>query len=302
MLGADLLTYQMNQDLTPSIFNGQSILEENLTDNEIELIKQYLSDMNKIKISNINITQMIPMDNPHEWKPETFKNFFSYIDKLIEESKLSLELKKLLIQKKSQINSIISPQGRFKEVESQSSFGLINGSWFLFDDIQFATPDLLSIMTPLCSNKPSINLFSAKNCPKYSSELENLDDNINNIKKIHDNFNLFMTFNPKYCKNSQGLDPILENKCLSFTLPSNDNNYESIAQIFYGGLVNSHLDDEDAYQLGGKLANVHKLSKDKSLENKELFEGDSIFTSRTINRVIKYINAKVCKKEEKKKK
>ena len=110
-----------------------------------------------------------------------------------------------------------------------------------------------------------------------------------------------MTFNPKYCKNSQGLDPILENKCLSFTLPSNDNNYESIAQIFYGGLVNSHLDDEDAYQLGEKLANVHKLSKDKSLENKELFEGDSIFTSRTINRVIKYINAKVCKKEETKK-
>lgn len=45
----------MDQDLTSSIFNGQSILEENLNDEEIELIKQYLSDMNKIKINNINI-------------------------------------------------------------------------------------------------------------------------------------------------------------------------------------------------------------------------------------------------------
>ena len=35
------------------------------------------------------------------------------------------------------------------------------------------------------------------------------------------------------------------------------------------------------------------------LENKELFEGDSIFTSRTINRVIKYINTKVSENKEK---
>ena len=118
MLGADLLNYQMNQDLTPSIFNGQSILEKNLNDEEIELIKQYLSDMNKIKINNINITQKIPMGNLHEWKPNIFKNFFSYIDNLIENSKLDEEKKKLLAQKKSQINSIINPQGRFKEVES----------------------------------------------------------------------------------------------------------------------------------------------------------------------------------------
>ena len=78
MLGADLLTYQMNQDLTPSKFNGKSILEENLNDKEIELIKQYLSDINKIKINNINITQIISMGNPHEWKPNIFKNFFIY--------------------------------------------------------------------------------------------------------------------------------------------------------------------------------------------------------------------------------
>ena len=133
MLGADLLNYQMNQDLTPSIFNGQSILEENLNDEEIELIKQYLSDMNKIKINNINITQKIPMGNLHEWKPNIFKNFFSYIDNLIENSKLDEEKKKLLAQKKSQINSIINPQGRFKEVESQASSDLINVSRFTIE-------------------------------------------------------------------------------------------------------------------------------------------------------------------------
>ena len=46
------------------------------------------------------------------------------------------------------------------------------------------------------------------------------------------------------------------------------------------------------------MANAHILSKNKCLENKELFEGYSIFTSRTINRVIKYINTKVNECEE----
>ena len=39
--------------------------------------------------------------------------------------------------------------------------------------------------------------------------------------------------------------------------------------------------------------------KKKSLENKEFFEGDSIFTSRTINRAVKYINAKIVEKSSK---
>ena len=79
-----------------------------------------------------------------------------------------------------------------------------------------------------------------------------------------------MTFNPKYCKNSLGLDPILENKCLLFNLPSNDNDYESTAQFFYGSLINSEIDNETSYQLGGKLSNVHMFAKKKSIKNKEL--------------------------------
>ena len=287
MLGADLLTYQINQDLTPSIFNGQTILEENLNEKEIENIKSYLSDINKI---NLKLTQAIPSDS-NLWFPSKFNIFFKKLDEIIKRDKLSEENKKLLFKAKYKISCIISPQGRFKEAESQTSLGLINGSWFLYDDIQFATSDLLSIMTPLCSEKPSINLFNAKDSPKYTSEIE--DNSMKNVKLINPNFNLIMTFNPKYCKNSNGLDPILENKCLSFNLPSNDINYESTAQIFYGGLLNSNNDYEISYQLGGKLASVHMLSKKKSLENKEFFEGDSIFTSRTINRAIKYIEKKI---------
>jgi len=59
------------------------------------------------------------------------------------------------------------------------------------------------------------------------------------------------------------------------------------------GLVNSNIGSDIANQLGEKLANVHIFAKKKSLENKELFEGDSIFTSRTINRAIKYISNKI---------
>ena len=289
MLGADLLTYQMNQDVTPSIFTGQSILEEDLSEDEIKIIKSCLSDFDNL-LPNNRIIDLIPKD-PKIWQPSIFNKFFQIFDKLVENEKS--EKKNLLIETKAKINSIINPQGRFKEIESQTSHGLINGSWFLYDDIQFSTPDLLSIMTPLCSDRPSLNLFNAKDSPKFSSEIE--ENSFGNMQQINPNFNLIMTFNPKYCKNYQGLDPILENKCLSFNLPPNDHNYESCAQIYYGGIINSgaNLNDEAASQLGGKLANIHMFSKKKSLENKELFEGDSIFTSRTINRAIKYLSNKI---------
>ena len=45
MLGTDLLTNQMNPDLTSSIFTSQSILNEDLNEKEIELLKSYLSDI-----------------------------------------------------------------------------------------------------------------------------------------------------------------------------------------------------------------------------------------------------------------
>ena len=58
-------------------------------------------------------------------------------------------------------------------------------------------------------------------------------------------------------------------------------------------LWSSNINSDISNQLGGKLANVHLFAKKKSLENKELFEGDSIFTSRTINRAVKYISNKI---------
>ena len=46
--------------------------------------------------------------------------------------------------------------------------------------------------------------------------------------------------------------------------------------------------------------NIHIFTKQKRLQNKELFEGDSIYTSRVIKRAIKYINTKIIEQKEKK--
>ena len=48
-----------------------------------------------------------------------------------------------------------------------------------------------------------------------------------------------------------------------------------------------------------KISKCSYLGQKKSLENKEFFEGDSIFTSRTINRAAKYINTKIVEKASK---
>ena len=76
MLGADLLTYQMNQDLTSSIFKGQSVLNEDLNEKEIDLIKSYLSDISNIKINSNSISSYFPTD-PKLWNPSIFNKFFN---------------------------------------------------------------------------------------------------------------------------------------------------------------------------------------------------------------------------------
>ena len=91
----------------------------------------------------------------------------------------------------------------------------------------------------------------------------------------------------------QGLDLIFENKCLSFNLLPNDYNYVLRAKIYYGGLLNSNIGDDIANKLERKISKFSHLWQKKSLENKKLFEGDSILTSRTINRVVKYISNKI---------
>lgn len=119
------------------------------------------------------------------------------------------------------------------------------------------------------------------------------DNSYGNVKLIKSNFDFIMTFNPKYCKGYQGLDLIFENKCLSFNLLPNDYNYELRAKIYYGGLLNSNIGDDIANKLERKISKFSHLWQKKSLENKKLFEGDSILTSRTINRVVKYISNKI---------
>lgn len=97
MIGIDLLTYQMNQN----------ILEEDLNDEEIKLIKLYLSEINGIKSKNINDVYLMPND-PKEWVSSIFNKFLNIEDK-------TFENKKLLTEIKSKINGIVSPKGRFKE-------------------------------------------------------------------------------------------------------------------------------------------------------------------------------------------
>jgi len=53
-------------------------------------------------------------------------------------------------------------------------------------------------MTPLCSDKPNLNLFNAKDSPKFSIEKE--ENSLSNMKLINPNFNLIMTFDPDIAK------------------------------------------------------------------------------------------------------
>ena len=93
MLGANLLIYQMNKDLSPSLFARQSILEEDLNKEEIQLIQSYLSEINNVKMDNHKVTEIIPND-PKLWFPRIFIIFLEFIDKLTNTSSRLSEEKK----------------------------------------------------------------------------------------------------------------------------------------------------------------------------------------------------------------
>ena len=78
-------------------------------------------------------------------------------------------------------------------------------------------------ITPLCGENPEINIYESGK-----------DINITS-KDIKKNFLLFIIYNP-FNKGSKILEPVLFNKCVSFTLPSIDQSLLDSANTIYNSI------------------------------------------------------------------
>ncbi len=81
------------------------------------------------------------------------------------------------------------------------------GRWVILDGIEMVPSQIPEKISPLCGENPEISIFELG---------KGIYNNSNNIKE---NFHLFIIYLP-FNKGSKILEPILFNKCVSFTLPS----------------------------------------------------------------------------------
>ena len=104
--------------------------------------------------------------------------------------------------------------------------------------------------------------------------------NSNNIK---DNFQLFIIYNP-FNKGSKILEPILFNKCVSFTLPSMDNSQSNSTTIIYNSIKLSKNTDKTAWnKLSTKLAASYMISSKISENHLEQMAGGIKITPRNLS-------------------
>lgn len=102
----------------------------------------------------------------------------------------------------------------------------------------------LKIM-PLCGENPELSIYESGKGIYITS------------KDIKENFQLFIVYNP-FNKGSKIIDPILFNKCISFTLPSIDNSQSDSATTIYNSIKLSRKADKNAWNIiSSKLADSH---------------------------------------------
>ena len=115
-----------------------------------------------------------------------------------------------------------------------------------------------------------------------------------NTIKINDEFMLFMSCNTDN-QNYQNLDPTLLSICPIFCLPPNDDTLENTAQILYGFMIKYGFDKITAYNISSRLAYVHEVAKNKSINEGDSFSEEITFNARvlvSIGKEIKYFAKK----------
>ena len=293
MLGQKLIVYQINKETGLSIFTGQSTLQNHLEKEEISKIKihfETLSKNEKLKsYLNINFSyeELTEEIINEKWSMKKFNNLIKEIKEYININNADIEEDEYNEYKKiaNNLEDLIQPYKRLRKKESIFIEALKKGYWILIDGIESANPVISDKLIRLCDENAELDLTETGENIVYSK----------NNKKIHQNFHLFINYNPLNKFSNNQLSDMFLNKCISFTLATMDSDIESSAQIVYGFMKNSNKINETlCKQISSKVAKIHQEMNKKILMNQEFFSGGVEFTGR----IIKYISEELSKSED----
>ena len=265
LLGQDLDTnlYQMNSNTGMSILTGQEIIKGNFDDDE----------KRKICEAYENIKDLINYNKAfNDMKLKHYKKIISKIDKKLKEQGLDEETMSKLKSARRTIFIIISPPSRFTHIDSKFIDSIIkgDGQWVILDGIEMAPSQIPEKITPLCGENPELSIYESGKGIYITS------------KNIKEQFQLFIIYNP-FNKGSKILDPVLFNKCVSFSLPPIDNSQLDSATTIYNSLKLSKKCDKNAWnRISSKLAACHIFSAKMSENHLEQMAGGIKITPRNL--------------------
>ena len=180
-------------------------------------------------------------------------------------------------EKRKLFSSLISKYSlikRFKYTNSEFLDAVINGEWVLLDGIENSPSFIAEKIALLCGEKPELNL--------YEEDKEPI--------RPHQEFHLFITYNPERVNNNNLISNSLFDKCLVYNLESFANERISISQIIHGFLVNSlsTKDKDILYDIASRLSNLHFIIKENLNKNNfnEITERTLINFCKTIRKEI----------------
>ena len=242
--------------------------KEELDENEKELINKEYNN-----ISHLIKYEKEDFNNGKNFNIKDYKKILSKIKKkLKEDEELDEDAIKKLKNARRTIFIIISPPSRFTHIDSVFIDSIIKdeGKWVILDGIEMAPSQIPEKIAPLCGENPELSIFESG---------KGIYINSNNIKE---NFQLFIIYNP-FNKGSKILEPILFNKCVSFTLPSMDNSQSDSATIIYNSIELSKNADRNAWnKLSTKLAASHMIASKISENHLEQMAGGIKITPRNL--------------------
>ena len=295
MLGQKLIVYQINKETGLSIFSGQSILLNHLEQEEISRIIQYFEILSKKDYLQTYINETFSLKNfnndsiVNQWSVTRFNTLIEKIREYVKSNNKDMKEEEYdkFIRIANELEDLIQPYKRFKKNKSMFIEALEKGYWVLIDGIESANPVISDKLIGLCEEKAELDLTETGENSIFSDNPEN--------KKIHPNFHLFINYNPLNKSNTNQLNEIFLNKCLTFTLAPMDVDIESSAQIVYGYMKNSNYINEALCQdISSKVAIIHQEMNKKCNENPDFFSGGIEFTGR----IIKFISEEISKSKD----
>lgn len=274
--GEKLVNIDLNNDSGISVITGQIIPKSELSEEEIDELKDLFNKVIEIPELSDIINENLEVDYPNTWKPDKFRKILATIKTYPKE--ILDKYEDLILELKNKISSELSFIKHLINQDSPFIKAMIEGSWVNLDGIEKAQPELAERILSLCDPiNPYLNLFEKGSNYYYSRNAENPNF------RIHENFRLFMTYNSQDADPAKKLGEGFLNKNVVFSLFENDESNISSGLVLSGLFKQNGLFGKNATEMAARFANVHQYAKAKCKNEIDNFAGKKQFSGRTLN-------------------